>query len=633
MRSPKFAAVALPLVCLLSCTLRAQTPPNPSGAIRNGNFERSVSSPNLWAGVDSGGTLAGFTASQPMLDPSGSLPGENEPTPMPVSVAVGDLNGDKRPDIMAADPVGYIRIYFNAGTAQEPKFGVGELSLPFLSRSEGDPPWVPGGLSSEERNRWLLRWVNRRQGVRLGLYDSGGKLSFIAGNYFGDIYNISNEGGATSPRFSQPKSLVKDAIPTMKDPNFRWGNVFAPVYFDWNGDNRPDLLLGEGSYSANNVHLFINNGSAAAPVFSEDKRQALALGQGRLQLTPAMADFNNDGKLDILVIDRAANITVYLRPATWAAGNSIPPSGYLAKAGGLTPETAIPAPTTAYSAGSGLNTLATGDLNGDGLFDLVFGRNNGRIAWAANKGTKEQPKFDPPVDLKGEKPTPETWKIPTEWDIDVGVKRGNYFAYANCVTIENDPEAKPVEGKSALKFGYAEPQNKIVPQPAIVFPAPMLMGRKADRVEFGDLLSGSSERRSLDAPSNFFMMRNKSIELDIGKTYIMSFQVKGAKVRNGKVNLAYSGYKKLGESRVEKGERGAAKITHDHIYDRVDIPPLDFKPGSGWSTVTKEFKVQFTKQPDLNSEPKTSGAVVEIIFEMDPPDGALYMDDFKIVPK
>ncbi len=626
MRFPTFAAVA----CSLACTLQAQQPaPAPgaaAGIVRNGNFERSTGAPNLWAGVDPSGTLAGFTASLPVLDPSGNLGGDA--TPMPVSVAVGDLNGDRLPDIMTADPVGYIRIYFNKGTAQEPKFGIGELSLPFLARSEGDPPWIPEGLSGGERITWVSRWVNRRQSVRVALWDSasGGKLSFIAGNYFGEIYLIPNEGSISAPRFSQPQSLLKSAIPTMKDPNHRWGNVFAPLYYDWDGDTKPDLLVGDGSYSANSVHLFLNQGSAALPVFTEDKRQSLALGEGRMQLTPALADVDGNGKLDLLVIDRRGNLTAYLRPDNWKFGDSVRPSGFVAKAGGLTQDE-----TQAYTAGSGLATVATGDLNGDGLFDLVFGRSNGRIAWAPNKGTKEQPKFENPTDFKGDKPSPETWRIPMEWDIDVGVKRGNFFAYANCVTAESDPDAKPPEGKAALKLAYTPAQNKIVSTPTVVFTAPVLLGRKVEKVEFGDLLQGSSESRSLDASANFFMLRNKSMEFEIGKTYTVSFQVKGAKVRNGKVNMGYSGYKKLGESRIERGERGAARVINDHIYGRQDLT-FDFRPGATWATVSKEITIKFDNQ-ELNKEPKTSGAVIEIIFEMDPPDGFLYLDDLKIVPK
>ncbi len=627
MRFPKFAAVA----CLSVCTLQAQQPsPAPGaagGVVRNGNFEKSTRAPNLWNGVDSSGTLAGFTTALPVLDVSGNLGGD--PTPLPVSVSVGDLNGDNLLDIMAADPVGYIRIYFNTGTAQEPKFGVGELSLPFLARPEGDPPWIPDGLSSTERIDWISRWVNRRQGVRVSLWDTfaGGKLSFIAGNYFGEIYLIPNEGSVTAPRFSQPQSLLKSAIPTMKDPNHHWGNVFAPLYYDWSSDNKPDLLVGDGSYSANSVHLFLNQGSAAAPVFSEEKRQSLALGEGRMQLTPALADIDGNDKLDLLVIDRRGSLAAYLRPDNWKFGDSIRPSGFVAKAGGLTQDE-----TQLYTAGSGLATVATGDLNGDGLFDLVFGRSNGRIAWAPNKGTKGQPKFESPIDLKGDKPVPETWLVPMEWDIDVGVKRGNFFAYANCVTAENDPESKPVEGKAALKFGYAPSKNKIVSTPAVVFPAPLLLGRKADSVELGGLLQGSSESRSLLTPANFFMLRNKSLEYEIGKTYTVSFQVKGAKVRNGKVNMAYRGYKKLGESRIERGERGAAKVIRNEIQERQDLS-FDFRPGSTWATVSKDITIKFDKQPELNKEPKTSGAVIEICFEMDSPDGFVYFDDLKIVPK
>ena len=57
----------------------------------------------------------------------------------------------------------------------------------------------------------------------------------------------------------------------MKDSRKRWGNVFAPCTWDWNADGKEDLLLGEGSYSANNIHLLINQGSGARPAFDESK--------------------------------------------------------------------------------------------------------------------------------------------------------------------------------------------------------------------------------------------------------------------------------------------------------------------------------------------------------------------------
>ena len=51
----------------------------------------------------------------------------------------------------------------------------------------------------------------------------------------------------------------------------------------------------------------------------------------------------------------------------------------------------------------GISTVSTGDLNGDGLFDLVVGKTNGRIAVALNTGTKTEPKFGAPAELKGDR--------------------------------------------------------------------------------------------------------------------------------------------------------------------------------------------------------------------------------------
>jgi len=603
---------------------QAPAPAGPKDAIRNGSFERTLQAPNLWGGVDKDGFLAGFRGFLPVLNASGNI----AETPVPVAVAAGDLNGDGLPDILSSDPLGYVRIYFNSGSREQPQFTTGELSLPWLASGEGDPPWVPPGLGGDQEiGGWNQRWAKRRQGVRVSLADltGSGKLDLVAGNYFGDIFIVRNIGSAQAPQFAQPPSIAKATVPTTKDPLRRWGNVFAPVMHDWDGDSKPDLLVGEGSYSANNIHLFLNQGSATAPIFNEDKRQPLALGEGRQQLTPALADVNGDGQLDIIVADREGRVTAYIRPAAWKFGDSISPSGFLSKSGGLTPDK-----SQALALGSGIHTIATGDMNSDGLFDLVIGKSNGRIAWAVNKGQRDAPKFEAAADLTGHKPVPAAWQLPSQWDADLGTSRGNFFAYANSVTAQEDAGAQPLEGTRALKFGYAAASSALTP-PRLNLPAARGFDRRGEQENGNPLFRASAEQRGIGAPSNFFVLRQQ-LQLEIGKTYKLSFQAKANKVANASYTLGWRGFKQLGEDRLVRGERGAVQRQRNAISDG-DQASTDFRPSGNWSAVTKDFKIQFKNERDLNQEKLTSEGILEISFELTAPDGFLYLDDIKLIPQ
>lgn len=588
-------------------------------AILNGGFESTLQQPNLWDGVDKDNKLSGFRGYLSVLSESGDL----SSTPMPVSVAVGDLNNDKLPDILSADPLGFVRIYFNTGTPEGPKFSIGNMSAPYLAVSEGEPPFKPAGLKGSESGDWYETWARRRQGPRASLGDlaGGSQASLLVGNYYGDILFFPNTG-TSLPAFGQPQPFAKALIPTMADGSRRWGNVFSPLTYDWDGDGRKDLLIGEGSYSANNVHLFVNQGGGSAPVFNETKRQPLALGEGRMQLSPALADFNGDGAMDILVADRRGHVAVHQRQPNWKFGDIVPFVGFIASAGGVTKQE-----SAALSIGSGITALAAADMNGDGLFDLLAGRNSGRIAWAPNKGTKEAPKFDALVEIVGQDSAPAVFNLPSQWDVDTGIGRGNYYAFASCVAAAEDPTAEPKEGSRALKFGYAQVPGAKLPRPTFSFAS-----KGFDRRRGGDgIFRSSSEARGLGGPSDLFVLRQK-MRLSVGKTYTLSFQIKGARVSEGLVFFGWRGHKQTAETEIVKGERGAVS-KKEHRIDDEQIDTTAISAGSSWSTFTRDYKIEFKDQKELNETEYTSEAILEISFELMAPDGVLYLDDVKVVPK
>jgi hypothetical protein len=611
----KFPRPAVFLLLTPALTLaQAPAPAGPKDAIRNGGFERTLQAPNLWSGVDKDGFLAGFRGFLPVLNESGSI----AETPMPVGVSVGDLNGDGLPDILSSDPLGFIRIYFNSGSKEQPKFTIGQLTTPWLASGEGEPPWRPQGLAGPELLAWNVNWSERRLGIRASLADlsGSGKLDLVAGNYFGDIFIVPNGGSAQQPRFAQPPSVAKAVVSTTKDPLRRWGNVFAPLMYDWDSDGKSDLLVGEGSYSANNIHLFLNQGSSTSPVFNEDKRQPLALGEGRQQLTPTLADANGDGKLDLLVSDRNGRVTAYLRPDNWKFGVSISPSGFLAKSGGLNPDD-----DQAFVLGSGIHTISAGDMNGDGLFDLVAGKNNGRIAWATNKGTKEAPKFDALKDFTGEKPVPPAWQLPSQWDIETAVL-GN----ANCVSAEEDPSAQPTEGTRALKFSFtAAPEDlrKSVSSPGS---KEFRFGEYDQNHFFYDM---PISQRLLGAPRGTFMMQ-QPIQLQSGQTYTLSLRHKGSGVVRAHVFVGWWGLLDR-EERLVRGERGAVTKVYNDVHEHGAISQA-FRPGTSWSTLEEKLTVRF-KNRELKDVRTTHKATLIIVFELTAPDGFLYLDDIKLLPQ
>ena len=96
---------------------------------KNPGFESSTSTANIWTGIGLSGTINAPTERARVLATSGEI-GEQV---MPISVSAGDLNNDGLHDIAIMDGRGLLRVHFNIGTNQQPKFGPAEFSSLFLN--------------------------------------------------------------------------------------------------------------------------------------------------------------------------------------------------------------------------------------------------------------------------------------------------------------------------------------------------------------------------------------------------------------------------------------------------------------------------------------------------------------------
>jgi hypothetical protein len=627
MRISLFSLLSQAGCLFFTATLLAQAPaPAPAPAapknmIGNGGFETGFRRDNIWDGVDSSGSLAGERGALPVLTTSGTI----ADTSMPVSVSVADLNGDGAPDIAVMDALGYLRVFFNAGTKTEPKFTVGELAGIFLSRINPLDPSTQG-LDPQQN-------ATARQGQRIHLGDlsRSGKKDLVIGNYLGEIMLIPNAGSGVKPDYRQPSSIASALIPTMKD-NKKWGNVFAPAVWDWNKDGKDDLLVGEGSYSANSIHLLLNQNPGGKPLFDETSNSVLAYGMGLEQLTPCIVDYNGDGFQDLLVTERTGKIAVYLNKGKqWKPGETLAFDSFIT-VGGATPATAAKDPMEAAKASGllslgGIATISSGDFNGDGLFDLVFGKSNGKVAISLNTGTKTEPKFGSPVEVKGDAGTP-AFSSPSGWECDFGLDRGNFYGFFSVVKETDDPDAKPAEGKACLKAGYYPSPNKNMPVPTQYSPAfdkawkPFNATSNATRIE------------SRGAPANFFFTTQSGRSpLKTGKTYIFSMKVRGSKLNDGNAVIFYDGYKKLSEDKIERGARGGATVKKNEAR-QWKSESVSFNPGPQWSEVRKEFTVKFENK-DLSDLTQVTNWSTNIVFTLSPgkDGGFVFFDDVKIIEK